>query len=314
MRWTVKKCVKKVLLAGLAGLLLPAALLAQETKTVPAGTPVTITVQPAPAATPPVSINLYGRHGHVTPIRQGCTHTGGGNIDVAQPSADTLVVTMSGVAVAYCGCKGAVATMTFDLDQCFEISFDSPKVKKAKLTVEGRVIGLLRSHCKGGSAEYSNACAAIGCGPAEVVSLCVPPHGVVGGENLSVNDHDGPLTVPVTQAGKYTLHQTFCITAAAPKCLLPAKAPSAEFAPDPALDPLWISYKEPFHGAAKKDFGFQVTIKVADDTGEEPKAEEPKAEEKKNGNGEKKPEAAAPSPLMAPPAALPTEVAPGIGG
>ena len=41
------------------------------------------------------------------------------------------------------------------------------------------------------------------------------------------------------------------------------KASSAEFAPDPALDPLWISYWEPFHGAAKKDFGFQVTLKVA---------------------------------------------------
>jgi hypothetical protein len=40
-------------------------------------------------------------------------------------------------------------------------------------------------------------------------------------------------------------------------------AASAEFAPDPALDPLWISYWEPFHGAAKKDFGFQLTMKVA---------------------------------------------------
>jgi hypothetical protein len=44
------------------------------------------------------------------------------------------------------------------------------------------------------------------------------------------------------------------------------KGPSAEFAPDPAIDPLWLSYKEPFHGAAKKDFGFQVILKVAEDT------------------------------------------------
>ena len=47
-----------------------------------------------------------------------------------------------------------------------------------------------------------------------------------------------------------------------PKKLLPCKAASAEFAPDPALDPLWISAFEPFHGAQKKDFGFRVTIKV----------------------------------------------------
>jgi hypothetical protein len=145
--------------------------------------------------------------------------------------------------------------------------------------LEGRVIGLLRSHARGGSAEYGNACAAVASGGAALLSLCVPPHGVSEGENLSVNDHDGPVSVPGVAAGKYTLHQTFFVGASAPRCLLPCKGPSAEFAPDPAIDPLWISYKEPFHGAAKKDFGFQVTLKVSDDTEAAP---EPK-------NGDKKP-------------------------
>ena len=27
-----------------------------------------------------------------------------------------------------------------------------------------------------------------------------------------------------------------------------------------------MSYKEPFHGAIKKDFGFQITLKVAEQT------------------------------------------------
>jgi hypothetical protein len=36
-------------------------------------------------------------------------------------------------------------------------------------------------------------------------------------------------------------------------------------APDPALDPLWISYWEPFRGAGKKDFGLQITLRVAPD-------------------------------------------------
>ena len=62
----------------------------------------------------------------------------------------------------------------------------------------------------------------------------------------------------------------------APRSVLPCKAPSAEFAPDPALDPLWISYKEPFHAAIKKDFGLQVTIKVAEDTNPPPPPEEKK--------------------------------------
>jgi hypothetical protein len=70
------------------------------------------------------------------------------------------------------------------------------------------------------------------------------------------------VAVPVVP-GKYTLRQFFGVTAAHPRNLWPCKAASAEFAPDPALDPLWISYWEPFHGAAKKDFGFQVILKVA---------------------------------------------------
>ena len=87
-------------------------------------------------------------------------------------------------------------------------------------------------------------------------------HGVAGGENLSVNCRQGPVAVPIAE-GYYTLHQTFSLLATHPHGLLPSKPASAEFAPDPALDPLWISYWEPFHGASKKDFGFQVTLRVS---------------------------------------------------
>jgi hypothetical protein len=67
----------------------------------------------------------------------------------------------------------------------------------------------------------------------------------------------------VVPVGKYTLREAFGVQAAHPKKLLPCKAASAEFAPDPALDPLWISAFEPFHGAQKKDFGFQVIVKAS---------------------------------------------------
>jgi hypothetical protein len=256
--------IRKLFVAALAALLLPVSYVSAQDK------PINIVVTPATAA-PPVSITLGARHGHATPHRTGCNHTGGGNIDVAQPSSDTVVITMSGVAVSYCGPNKGMASWDFDLTQCFEITFDDPKVKKAKMIIEGRVIGVLRSHPKGGCASYDNACVSIGCGNAEVISLCVPPHTVCCGENLGVNDHDGPVTIPIA-AGTYDLHQTFTIAAHSPKCLLPHKAPSAEFAPDPALDPLWISAKEPFHGIAKKDFGYQVTIRVAEDTDPEPAA------------------------------------------
>jgi hypothetical protein len=227
---------------------------AQEKAVVPQGGAVNVTVTAA-APPPAVSITLNERHGHVTPIKGKCAHTGGGLIDVTSPAADTVLVTMSGAVVAN-------ATMQFDLEQLFEVSFDDPKVKKAKLLVEGRVIGLLRGEKKG-CAEYADACAHIGAGEANLVSVSVPPHSACYCESLAVNDHDGPKAVPVVP-GKYTLHQTFSISAHS-DCLL-FKRPSAEFAPDPALDPLWISYFDPFHGVKKDTFGFQVILKVVPDT------------------------------------------------
>ena len=218
---------------------------------------VNITVVPGAAPAPPVSINLLERHGHVTPLKGKCTHTGGGLIDVASPSADTVLVTMTGAVVAN-------SEMKFDLDQVFEVSFDDPKVKKAKVLVEGRVIGLLRGETKG-CAEYDDACASIAATPVEVVTVCVPSHKVCGCDSLSVNDHDGPKAAPVL-ASKYILHQTFRIAAQSDSIL--CKHPSAEFAPDPAIDPLWISYHEPFHGVKKDSFGFQAIVKIVPDTGE----------------------------------------------
>jgi hypothetical protein len=265
---------------------------AEQPTKVPPGTPVTITVQPAAAAAPPVSIVIGPRHGHTTPHRQGHTHTGAGYIDVQQPSPDTVVITMTGVAVAYGGCHGAMASLDFDLEQAFEVSFDKEDLKKAKISLEGRVIGLLRSPCPCtgacGTAEESGGCASVApCGVeggAGLLSLCVPDHAVTC-DNLAINDHEGPIEAPVV-AGKYSLHQSFRIAAYHPRTCLPAKADSSEFAPDPALDPLWISYREPFHGIGKKDFGFQITLKVAEDTS---KGNGDKKEEKKEGKTGEKP-------------------------
>src|SRR6516162_7927694 len=109
------------LLTAVAGVFLPVAFSAAQAHPmpVPAGTPVNISVTPASAAAPPVSFTLGPRHGHVTPARSGCTHTGGGNIDIAQPSPDTLVITMTGAAVAYGSFCDASAAQNFDLDQAF---------------------------------------------------------------------------------------------------------------------------------------------------------------------------------------------------
>jgi hypothetical protein len=222
---------------------------------------------PPAAAAPVPTIVLYDRHGHVVPLRKCMQHSGGGNIDVAQPTPDTVVITMSGVVAA----RDFPAAQDFDLEQLFEIVVDKPVTRPLKLTAEARVIGLLRSPKKSPVvAEESGACATVGCGSAEVLTVCAPAHSVSGGENLSINDRAGPVAAPVAP-GKYVLRQTFHIGVSKPHNLLLSKAASAEFAPDPALDPLWISAREPFHGAIKKDFGFQVTLRIADD----PNAAEP---------------------------------------
>lgn len=212
----------------------------------------------ADAPSPSVTISLGDRRASATPIREGFTHTGGGNIDVAQPTLDALVVTMTGVAVAGAHpCKDSVATLNFDLVQDFDITFEKPEVKKAKLTFEARLIGLLRTHSKGGgSAEVCAPHVLITSGKNDIIAFEFPGRSVAGGENLSINDRKGPETIPVV-AGKYTLCQAFAITATHPRSLRPCKAASAEFAPDPALDPLWISYWEPFHGANKKILAFK---------------------------------------------------------
>jgi hypothetical protein len=244
---------------------------------------VEVNVKPYEPPAPPVSINLKGRHGTVTPHKDGCCHTGGGNIDVAQPTPDVLIVTMGGVAVAAGSpCGGSSAAMDFHLEQYFEVTFDNKDLKKAKMTMEGRLIGLLRGGKKGCGSE-SHGCASVGCpAAAQMLSLCLPDHSACDCDNLSVNDREGPVSVPVVP-GKYTLEQTFHIEANQGRTILPCKPASSEFAPDPALDPLWISFWEPFHGAIKKDFGLQITIKVAEDTdtatAEAPKEEAPKEPE-----------------------------------
>jgi hypothetical protein len=223
---------------------------------------------PTPPA-PTVTIDLGSRQAQGTPTRQGFTHTGGGNIDVQQPTPDALVITMTGVAVAGGHpCKDSLAALAFDLCQEFEITAAKPDIKRAKLTLEARVIGLLRSDKAGGAASIT--CPAhvfvvpagiVGEAPA-AVEVSLPGRAVSCRESLSINDKCGPTSV-VLPVGKYTLREAFGVEASHPKKVLPCKPASAEFAPDPALDPLWISAFEPFHGANKKDFGFQVTVRVS---------------------------------------------------
>jgi hypothetical protein len=224
-----------------------------------------------PAAPEPSAfITLGHRQGHVKPAREGFTHTGGGNIHVAQPAPDTVIVTMTGAAMAGAHpLKNSFASLKFDLVQSFEIGLTGPTPgQAAKVSLDARVVGLLRSYGSGccrrsfGSAETSAASAAVAADDKELIAIAVEPHEVGGGEDLSVNDHQGPVET-ILPPGRYTLHQSFALSAAHVGTLLPCGHASSEFAPEQALDPLWIGNRESFHGAIKKELGFQVTLHVA---------------------------------------------------
>ncbi|MFN4261939.1 MAG: hypothetical protein ACK4RK_21880 [Gemmataceae bacterium] len=217
------------------------------------------------AAEHAVSFRLGATNARALPSKHGHAHTGGGNIDVQQPAPDTLVITMTGVAVAggFPACQSQ-AGFHFDLSQCFRVVFEKADVHAANLYVQGRVVGLLRNASKG-TAQSGEACVTIFCtgpdGPIEIGTLCVAPSSAGCKENVSVYNREGPICLPVGP-GCYTLHQTFTLQAAQHKGAIPGHPATAEFAPGSALNPVWITYKDPFHGVNKRDFGFQVILKV----------------------------------------------------
>src|SRR5262249_33567004 len=79
------------------------------------------------------------------PIRQCSALTGGGAVTVLQPAPDTLIITLTGAAAAKANpFAPSVAGLEAAVEQQFEVVFPAGVVP-ARLTLEGRVLGLLRS-------------------------------------------------------------------------------------------------------------------------------------------------------------------------
>jgi hypothetical protein len=125
---------------------------------------------------------------------------------------------------------------------------------------------VLRTAKGGGTAGVCRAEASIHGESGDMLAVSAPSHSIADGMNLSINDLITCQTTPVA-AGQLTIHQSLVISATHSRGLCPVKPCSAEFAAESALDPQWIAYWEPFRGAVKKDFGFQITVRVADDSG-----------------------------------------------
>ena len=225
-----------------------------------------VTVQPPQPVPPTFQLLLGPGEGTATPHCAGCAHAGGGNVLVTQPANDTIATSMTGVVVAKNSpLEGGRASYNFELTQDFEVVVSDPKVPAAKLLMEARVVSLLRTPKSCGNSGASAAVtvpahAIVRCGPRELLALSLPPRSASSGEKLSVYNREGPVCVLVAP-GKYTLHQVFGIEAIGSKWGELCKGPSASCALG-ALDPRWISSYEPFHGAIKNSFGFQVILKI----------------------------------------------------
>ncbi len=222
---------------------------------------------------PPVEIVVTPGQASAVPVKRGVAYVNGGVIDVTQPNPTTMVVTMTGLTAADADLlRASVAQYQFELAQDFEVVFNSKRVKSAKLTVESRVVGLLRTEfnheagClhfrkKWATAETQDAVTTVNCGSAQVVTVTLPGRATPGCDDLSVYDHFGPVAAEVG-AGTYSLSETwgFGVTHPAFQC----RGASAEFSPQPSYIPsgYWLSDFRPFNGLATRDFGFQMTLKV----------------------------------------------------
>ncbi len=199
-------------------------------------------------------------------MREGTALTGGGSVTVTQPSPDRLLLTVTGVAAAKANLfKPSHAMLDSNIEQGFEVIFPTG-VKPARLILEARVSGLLRSgdrKCCGnvaGTAELVHATAGVQCGEQPLASVALPPKTVAGRDAVAVNLAAEPVCVQVGP-GCHTLLVNFQLSAGQGKGVCPRNA-SAEFAPPPALPPNWIRTPDPFGGLDRSGLGFQVALRV----------------------------------------------------
>ena len=108
----------------------------------------------------------------------------------------------------------------------------------------GRVVGTLQVTDPGkcgkacGTADQGQAVASLVCGETSLLSVCVKPSAVSCGQELSINNRDGPVE-SVAAAGSYHLTGTFRIGVTQGKGVFNRQAAVADFDPAPQLDAFW---------------------------------------------------------------------------
>jgi hypothetical protein len=223
-----------------------------------------------PPAGPAYQIVLRSRTAPANPTKTKDAQTGGGAVLVEQPEPNTIVVTMTGAAVAGSEFHGSSAGITFELDQAFDILPTRKGLRPPRIALVGRVVGTLQvtdpgKHGKScGFAEQSTGTACVELGDAPLLSIAVQPASAGPGSPVSVNTKEGPVET-VAVPGSYALKQSFAISVSQGKCVFNRQYAVADFDPAPQLDGFWADALKPFRAVSRKEFGFKVVVRVVED-------------------------------------------------
>jgi hypothetical protein len=244
---------RNLLLSGLLAAISPAALFAAD-----------------PPPGPAYQIVLRSRTAVATPTRSKDAQTGGGSITVEQPEPHTIVVTMGGAAVVGSDFHESAAGITFDLQQDLDIIPTRQGLRPPRVGMVGRVVGTLQVTDPGkcgkacGTAEQGPAAACLTSGSTSLLSLSVKPAAVGSGQESSINHREGPVETPAA-AGSYRLSGSFSIGVTQGKGVWNRQYAVADFDPAPQLDGVWSDALKPFRAVPRRDFGFQLILRVVEE-------------------------------------------------
>jgi hypothetical protein len=198
---------------------------------------------------------------------------------VTTPASNVLAMSMTGsvAANAFLG-QTSSASMTFHLEQEFELSCSDSSTCFVKLTLESALVGFVRSKHKAGAGVKVASAKICLPGSADTPLVVVHPAlGVEGEEGRLCNQHLPLIKVDKMPLGRYILVADFVLASEAGGVLDGHSA--ADFSPSTSLPADWVRTRDPFQGVDKKDFGFKLLL-----TADPPESPRPMASVKKQDN------------------------------
>jgi hypothetical protein len=210
-----------------------------------------------------VRIELGQRNAIAEARRGALGYTSAPVIDVAQPRADLLLVTMAGMAAAAgLPCENSEAGIAFDLVQDFKVIDDRPNPRPLRLILEAQLTGLFRGNRDGaGTAMSTPAEATVTAGGAAVAHAGFPGRAHTGKDILVISDRT-PTIETIIGPGEYNLCQKFAIRCTHPKKCFHKNVVMAVFG-DAGRTPEWMNLLDPSRDLPKgRDLGFRVAIRI----------------------------------------------------